>query len=127
VHAHLYDSALAWYVRRRISQTYMHQYAVVTLTAMAFLNGLSLTALCAYWGSSREEPSSMRGLLRRTPSRSHCLHPTCFMVDPVRRLSPRIRKEPPRVHHGGPSSVQGRYLGIREMPPVTEIVVPELP
>lgn len=27
----------------------------------------------------------------------------------------------------GPNSLQGRYLGIQEMPPATEIVVPELP
>ena len=46
----LYDAMLAWYRRRGIEESYLGTYVIVTLTALAFINVLSLAAFLAYLG-----------------------------------------------------------------------------
>jgi hypothetical protein len=48
-YARLYDSTVSWYVRRKIAPSYVHLYAVTTLTSMAFVNIGSVVVLGAHW------------------------------------------------------------------------------
>src|SRR5690242_20089530 len=45
----LYESMLAWYARRRVAESYVHLYAVTTLTSMAFVNAGSIVELLVYY------------------------------------------------------------------------------
>jgi cation transporter-like permease len=46
----LYEAMLAWYKQRGIEERYLRAYVTITLTALAFINVLSVLAFLAYVG-----------------------------------------------------------------------------
>ena len=50
IYGMLYEAMLAWFRRRGIEDMYLRVYVTMTLTALAFINVLSLAALLAYLG-----------------------------------------------------------------------------
>jgi hypothetical protein len=49
IYSLLYESMLGWYARRRVSNSYLHLYAVTTLTSMGFGNIGSMAMLLAHY------------------------------------------------------------------------------
>jgi hypothetical protein len=49
MYTRLYDAMVAWYMRPYSAGPYVHMYAVLSLSLMAFLNTGSIIVLCAHW------------------------------------------------------------------------------